>query len=38
VFVNVEDPAVRANRMLLCRLIHRLYADHIADLALIPGV
>jgi len=38
VFVNVEDRAVRANRMLLCRLIHRLYAERVADLALIAGV
>ena len=37
VFVNVDDPALRANRMLLCRLIHRLYARNIASLELVPG-
>ena len=35
VFVNVEDAAVRNNRLLLMKLIHELYARHIADLTQI---
>lgn len=35
VFVNVEDEALRKNRMLLNRQINRLYVEHIADLSRI---
>lgn len=35
VFVNVEDAAVKTNRMRILRAIHRLFAEHVADLALI---
>ena len=35
VFVNVEDEALRKNRMLLSLQVHRLYATRIADLSRI---
>jgi glycyl-tRNA synthetase beta chain len=35
VFVNVDDPRVRSNRLTLCARIHELYASRAADLALI---
>ncbi|MBI3096744.1 MAG: glycine--tRNA ligase subunit beta [Planctomycetes bacterium] len=35
VFVNVEDAALKANRMRMLRSIHRLFAERIADLAQI---
>lgn len=35
VFVNVDDAAVKANRLTLCARLHRLYARHVADLAVI---
>ncbi len=35
VFVNVEDPAVRTNRLTLLKSINRLFADRVADLSQI---
>jgi len=35
VFVYVDDEKLRRNRILLCLLLHRLYATHIADLSKI---
>jgi len=35
VFVNVEDDAVRTNRLTLLKLINRLFADRVADLSQI---
>ena len=35
VFVNAEDPKVRANRLALLRSVNRLYTAHIADLSRI---
>jgi glycyl-tRNA synthetase beta chain len=37
VFVNVEDQALRANRLALVGAIYRLYAESIADLAECAG-
>lgn len=39
VFVNVEDPAVRENRLALLRDINRIYTSRLADLSkvVIPG-
>lgn len=36
VYVNVDDPRVRKNRILLLRRIHHLYSKRIADLSQIP--
>ena len=36
VFVNVEDQALRLNRILLNQKINRLYSEGIADLSKIP--
>ncbi|MFA4991341.1 MAG: glycine--tRNA ligase subunit beta [Candidatus Omnitrophota bacterium] len=38
VMVNVEDSAVRANRLAMMLAINRLYADNVADLAKIPQI
>ena len=37
VFVNVDDAAVRKNRLTLVGAIYRLYAEAIADLAECAG-
>ncbi len=37
VFVNVEDQAVRRNRLALLANIYRMYADSVADLAECAG-
>ncbi len=36
VYVNVEDKAVRENRLTLLKLINRLYAERVADLSQVP--
>ena len=36
VYVNVEDEAVRRNRLTLLKLINALYADRVADLSQVP--
>ena len=37
VYINVDDPAVRSNRLLLLHRVNRLFVDHIADLSLVVG-
>ena len=38
VLVNVDEEAVRLNRLALMKKINKLYSDRIADLALIPQI
>ena len=38
VLVNVEDRAVRVNRLAMMRAINRLYTERIADLAKLPQI
>ena len=38
VFVNAEDPKVRANRLALLKAVNRLYTAHIDDLAKIKDI
>ncbi len=36
VYVNVDDKAVRENRLTLLKLINQLYAERVADLSQVP--
>ncbi len=38
VLVNVEDKALRLNRLAIMKAINRLYAEHVADLAVLPQI